>query len=48
LNEVLYGGKRRLKQLKDYARMAQVLGAPGAPQRAAAEIVALLKQGGRA
>lgn len=48
LNEVLYGGKRRMKQLQGYARMAQVLGAPGAPQRAAAEIVALLKQGGRA
>lgn len=47
LNEVLYGGKRRMKQLQGYARMAQVLGAPGAPQRAAAEIVALLKQGGR-
>lgn len=43
LGEVLPGGARRERQLAGYARMRQLLGEPGAPSRAAAEMVERLK-----
>lgn len=44
LQRILPGGKRRDGQLRDYEDMAARLGRPGAPRRAAADIVSRLKQ----
>ena len=43
LTSILPGGTAREAQLKDYEEMANILGAPGAPERAAQEIVGRLK-----
>ena len=42
LGEILPGGPKRQAQMRGYDRMAEILGAAGAPERAASEIVALL------
>ncbi len=44
LGEILPGGAKRDVQLDGYRRMNERLGTPGAPRRAAAEMVALLKE----
>ncbi|MDO4929976.1 MAG: lipid-A-disaccharide synthase [Bacteroidales bacterium] len=44
LQRILPGGERREAQLRDYDDMAARLGEPGAPRRAAADIVARLKK----
>ena len=44
LTSILPGGTAREAQLKGYEEMANILGAPGAPERAAQEIVERLKQ----
>ena len=44
LTSILPGGTAREAQLKGYEEMANILGAPGAPERAAQEIVGRLKQ----
>ncbi len=44
LISILPGGTAREAQLKGYEEMANILGAPGAPERAAQEIVERLKQ----
>ncbi len=43
LGEILPGGEKREAQLDGYRRMNERLGTPGAPRRAAAEMVELLK-----
>ena len=43
LTTILPGGTAREAQLKGYKEMATLLGAPGAPERAAQEIVERLK-----
>ncbi|MBR4307302.1 MAG: lipid-A-disaccharide synthase [Bacteroidaceae bacterium] len=43
LASILPGGTAREKQLQGYERMAAILGEPGAPQRAAKQMVKLLK-----
>ncbi len=45
LAAILPGGARREQQLQDYREMAERLGEPGAPKRAAEEMVARLKAG---
>ena len=44
LTSILPGGTAREAQLKGYEEMAEILGEPGAPERAAQEIVERLKQ----
>lgn len=44
LAHIMPGGQGRQAQLQGYARMAQALGKPGAPQRAAQLMVKLLKK----
>ena len=44
LTDILPGGRHREKMLQDYRDLSDRLGAPGAPQRAAHEIVELLRQ----
>ena len=44
LTSILPGGTAREAQLKGYEEMANILGAPGAPERTAQEIVERLKQ----
>ncbi len=44
LSEILPGGSRRVAMLEGYARMAARLGEPGAPRRAAADMVARLRR----
>ena len=46
LSEILPGEAKREQMLADYETMARILGKPGAPQRAAKEMVERLKGGG--
>ena len=43
LSEILPGEAKREQMLADYETMARILGKPGAPQRAAKEMVERLK-----
>ncbi len=43
LKEILPGGKRRQKMLDDYKEMNRILGGPGASERAAKEMIKILK-----
>ena len=44
LAEILPGGKRREQMLSDYEEMNQILGGPGASERAAKEMINALKK----
>lgn len=44
LSTIIEGGSRRVQMLSDYDRMIQILGAPGASERAAKQMVKYLKK----